>query len=258
MSVAVEDREKIYRLAKRCLFSKATIEASIADASEDNIRFLTDVFQAESDSRDANRKLRLLKSSGLRQQKDFESYDWSRVTLPQGITQDDLKNLKFTDAKEDLILIGDVGCGKTHLAQALVRASCLSGKQARFFTAPELVNRLRRASEDHKLDKEIEALLRSDFIVIDELGYVPLDIQGARMLFQLIAEFYEKKSLVITTNLEFSRWISIFNDEQMAAAIVDRICHHGRILKFKGQSYRLANSIMNTDSSAAHLSIDYA
>lgn len=114
----------------------------------------------------------------------------------------------------------------------------------RFFTASSLVMRLRKAKDDNRLDAELKSIGRAGLVIIDELGYLPIDIDGARLLFQVIADSYETRSVIFTSNLEFSRWGDVFGDGDMAAAVIDRIVHHGRILRFHGESYRNKHSLM--------------
>ena len=140
--------------------------------------------------------------------------------------------------------MGDVGTGKTHMASALCSLACEARLEARFFTASSLVMRLRRATDEGRLDREAEAVGRARLLVIDELGFLPLDADGARLLFQVFADAYERQSVVITTNLEFGRWGSVFGDDQMAAAVIDRVVHHGRLIQFRGESYRVRNALM--------------
>lgn len=137
-----------------------------------------------------------------------------------------------------------VGCGKTHMAIATGMLACERGMPVRFFTASSLVMRLRRARDENRLDAELRAIGRARLLVIDELGYLPIDIDGARLLFQVVADSYEKRSVVFTTNLEFGRWGEVFGDGDMAAAVIDRIVHHGRIVRFRGESYRNSHSLM--------------
>lgn len=144
----------------------------------------------------------------------------------------------------DLVLMGDVGTGKTHMASALCALACERRLEARFFTASSLVMRLRRARDDGRLDREAALIGKARLLVIDELGFLPLDADGARLLFQVFADAYERQSVVITTNLEFSRWGSVFGDDQMAAAVIDRIVHHGRLVQFRGESYRVRHALM--------------
>lgn len=102
----------------------------------------------------------------------------------------------------------------------------------------------RRARDDGRLDREAALIGKARLLVIDELGFLPLEADGARLLFQVFADAYERQSVVITTNLEFSRWGSVFGDDQMAAAVIDRIVHHGRLVQFRGESYRVRHALM--------------
>ena len=161
-----------------------------------------------------------------------------------GLGREDLLSLSFLERREDLVLMGDVGTGKTHMASALCQLACDRRLEARFFTASSLVMRLRRARDEGRLDREAAQIGRAALLVIDELGFLPLDADGARLVFQVFADAYERQSVVITTNLEFSRWGSVFGDDQMAAAVIDRIVHHGRLVQFKGESYRVRHALM--------------
>ncbi|OZG62567.1 AAA family ATPase, partial [Bifidobacterium lemurum] len=152
--------------------------------------------------------------------------------------------LEFVGKAEDLVLYGPVGTGKSHLAIALGRAACRAGIPVRFFTASSLVMRLRRAKADNRLDRELAAIAKARLIIIDELGYIPIDEEGSRLLFQVISDSYETRSVVYTTNIEFSGWARVFGDPNMAAAVVDRTVHHGRLIRFKGESYRSRNALM--------------
>lgn len=152
--------------------------------------------------------------------------------------------LSFLEGREDLVLMGDVGTGKTHMASALCALACHERVEARFFTASSLVMRLRHARDDGRLGRELAQLGRAGLLVIDELGFLPLDADGARLLFQVVSEAYERQSVVFTTNLEFSRWGTVFGDDQMAAAVIDRIVHHGRLIQFRGESYRVRHALM--------------
>ncbi len=145
---------------------------------------------------------------------------------------------------EDLVLYGDVGCGKTHLAIAIGMLACQRMIPVRFFTASSLVMRLRKAKDDNRLDAELKSIGRAGLAVIDELGYLPIDIDGARLLFQAGADGYETRSVISASNLESGRWGDVFGDGDMAAAVIDRIVHHGRILRFHGESYRNRHSLM--------------
>lgn len=206
--------------------------------------YLHGFLKAEHASRIASRRARLLKAARLPVLKSLDGYDWSNIMLPTDYRRDQLASLEFIDRCEDLICYGDVGTGKTHLAAALVAATCNAGMPARFFTASALVDHLRRAKQDGRLERELTTLAKNRLLAIDELGYLPIDSEGGRLLFQVITNSYEKSSLIITTNLEFSRWGTIFGDDNMAAAIIDRLVHHGRLLQFRGDSYRVKHALM--------------
>ena len=171
-------------------------------------------------------------------------FNFCRQAWPEGLGREGLLSLSFPGRREDLVLMGDVGTGKTHMASALCALACERRLEARFFTASSLVARLRRARDEGRLDRESARPGRARLLVVDELGFLPLDADGARLLFQVFADAYERQSVVITTNPEFSRWGSVFGDDQMAAAVIDRVVHHGRLLQFRGESYRVRHALM--------------
>lgn len=206
--------------------------------------YLHGVLLAEYESRKESRRQRLLKAARLPALKSLTGFDYTAVRFPADYGREPLESLEFINRAQDLVLYGDVGTGKTHMASALVAAACRKGIQARFFTTSALVMMLRRAKDEGRLDKELASLAKNQLLAIDELGYLPIDIEGARLLFQVIADGYEKRSLIITTNLEFSRWGTVFGDDNMAAAVIDRLVHHGRLLQFRGESYRVKNALM--------------
>ncbi|WP_449372410.1 IS21-like element helper ATPase IstB [Arthrobacter psychrolactophilus] len=206
--------------------------------------FLYELLVAEQASRTASRRARLLRAAKLPAVKTLNGYDFTAITFPTDYGREQLIDLDFLNHAQDLILFGDVGTGKTHLATALAVAACQRGIPAKFFTTAGLVMQLRRAKDEGRLDKELAAIAKNQLLVIDEFGYLPIDDEGARLLFQVIADGYEKRSLVLTTNLEFKRWGMVFGDENMAAAVIDRLVHHGRLLQFRGQSYRVKNALM--------------
>ncbi|WP_211878564.1 IS21-like element helper ATPase IstB [Pseudarthrobacter albicanus] len=206
--------------------------------------YLHGVLLAEHESRQESRRQRLLKSARLPAMKTLTGFDYTSVRFPEDYGREALESLEFINRAQDLVLYGDVGTGKTHMATALVAAACRQGIQARFFTTSALVMMLRRAKDEDRLDKELASLAKNQLLAIDELGYLPIDTEGARLLFQVIADGYEKRSLIITTNLEFSRWGTVFGDDNMAAAVIDRLVHHGRLLQFRGESYRVKNALM--------------
>ena len=130
------------------------------------------------------------------------------------------------------------------MAIAVGLACVNAGLEARFFTAAELVLSLTRANREHRLEQLMKDIAKSQLLIIDELGYVPLDQDGARLLFQVVSDCYEKRSLIITTNIEFSKWGVVFGDDKLASAIIDRVMHHGRLIEFNGTSKRMDHALM--------------
>lgn len=143
----------------------------------------------------------------------------------------------------NLVLYGPVGTGKTHLAVASGRLACMRAIPVGFFTATGLLMRLRRAKRG-RLDAELRQIARARLPVIDEFGYMPIDEEGSRLLFQVISDSYETRSVVYTTNIEFSGWGRVLGDKNMAAALIDRTVHHGRLAGFEGGSYRSEHALM--------------
>lgn len=148
----------------------------------------------------------------------------------------------FVEQHGNVVLVGGIGTGKTHLAIALGMACCQREQRVRFLTAAEAANELSEAKRQGRLLRKLEQLARFDLLVLDELGYVPFDRNDADLLFGLVTKVYEKKSLVITTNLPFARWSEVFLDATAAAAVIDRVVHHATILKTEGESYRLQDA----------------
>jgi DNA replication protein DnaC len=209
------------------------------------VQYVKELLEVELHEREVNRINRIVKTAGFRVIKALEDFVWTpTVKLPQGITQEDLENFTFISRKENLIMLGAVGTGKTHLATAVALRACQNGKKARFFTATELANILLERNQKGTLNNFIGTLKRVDLIVIDEIGFVPLHKDAAELLFQVISDCYERRSLIITSNLEFSQWNTVFGDNRLTAALVDRLIHHSHILIFSGESYRLTQSMM--------------
>ena len=240
----VVSNEDIMSLLPGIPLTRQVLANALETADDTQRRFLYDLLVSERESRYHSRINRLMRAARFPSRKTFTGYDWSAITCPPDWGRKNLETLDFIDAHEDLVLYGDVGCGKTHLAIALGHAACLQGIPVRFHTAVSLIGVLRLAQENHQLEKELTNLGKTGLIIIDELGYLPIDQQGARLLYQVIANAYENQSIIYTSNLEFSRWGTVLGDTPMAAAIIDRTVHHGRILRFTGTSYRVTHATM--------------
>ncbi len=237
-------KEQIESYCRQLKFGSRIIKDIDIVKAETNEEFLMKLFQKEVEYRRSTRIARNLKGAGFYSMKTFEDYDFSAAKLPAGIDRDDVKNCSFTDEKKNLILYGNVGTGKTHMAIAIGVESCRQGKKVKFFRTAALVNKLADLKKTGSLQKFLQELSKTDLLICDEWGYVPLDRDGSRLLFEVISECYEQRSVIITTNLEFSRWVSIIYDEQMTAAIIDRLVHHSYLIMFEGESWRMKHSLM--------------
>ena len=210
----------------------------------DREQYVSELLALELSIREVNRINRLVKTAGFRVLKTLEDFEWSpAMQLPQGLSREDLEDFRFLDKKENLILLGAVGTGKTHLATGIALRACQSGRSSRFFTAASLANTLLEKNQKKTLTAFLEGLKKVDLLVLDEVGFVPLHQEAAELLFQVISDCYEQKSLIITSNLEFRQWNTVFGDNRLTAALVDRLIHHSHIVVFSGESYRLTQSL---------------
>ena len=238
------DAMALRALMRSMYFSADTIDAFLASATAGQVAAAAEMIRREMRVRERRKRERPTRKARFAQIKSFDGYDFAQVALPEGYSVDDLKSLAFVDAAQDFVFHGQTGRGKTHLAIAVGLACVDAGLEVRFFTAAELVLSLTRANREHRLEQLMKDIARSRLLIIDELGYVPLDQEGARLLFQVMSDCYERRSLVITTNIEFSKWGVVFGDDKLASAIIDRIMHHGRLIEFNGTSKRMDHALM--------------
>ena len=210
----------------------------------DNEQYVSELLDIELHEREVNRINRMIKTAGFNVLKTLDDYSWrSGIELPAGLTREYMVDLNFVDAKENLIFMGAVGTGKTHLATAIALKACQEGRKVRFFTAASLANLLLERNNKGTLTAFMNGLKKAELIVLDEFGFIPLHKESAELLFQVISECYERKSLIITTNLEFSNWNTVLGDNRLTAALIDRLVHHSHIVIFSGDSYRLQQSM---------------
>lgn len=191
-----------------------------------------------------NTKLaKLVKGAGFSSLKTFEDYSFEDISFQGKYDQKTIRDLEWIDAKENIILMGNVGTGKTHMSIALGIEACQKGKRVKFYKACDLVETLELKHLEGRSGHFRKTLTKYDVLIIDEIGYIPFSQTGSELLFNVIAECYEKQSLIITTNLQFKEWESIFGSNKLTAAMIDRLVHHGDIVSFSGKSYRLKKAL---------------
>jgi len=202
---------------------------------------LATLVREEISARDhSNLQLRL-KQAQFPAHKTLEGFDPKVSELPRQ-TFSFLSSLEWLERRENLCLAGPAGTGKSHLGQALGRAVVEAGQRVRFFPADDLIEALYRGLADNTVGKLIAGLLRNELVVIDDLGFTALDRTAADHLFRFIAAAYERRSLIVTTNVAFERWTEFLTDETVATAILDRLLHHCHVIALAGESYRLRES----------------
>ena len=171
--------------------------------------------------------------------KTLADFDWSfqpSVPRPQ---VEELATLRFVDRAENVLLVGSPGVGKTHLAVAIGVEAVRAGREVRFCDCARLVEDLRDAQSRGILAKRLKYYAHSKLLIIDELGYLAIDAEGADLMFQLVSTRYEQRSTIITTNVGIGGWARVFGDDVAASAIADRVCHHCTLIRITGRSYRL-------------------
>jgi DNA replication protein DnaC len=209
-----------------------------------HVNYLTELTTAETNLRQDRATKRRIRAARFNQIKTLEQFKWS---WPQKINQLQVKNLfrlKFVDEKSNVIFLGGVGLGKTHLATALGYQACLKGHSVLFCSAVDAINNLTAAQSAGRLKQELKKYHKPALVILDELGYLPIDKTGADLLFQIISHRYEQGSLIITTNRVFKDWPEIFNnDSTLTSALLDRLLHHTETVVIEGKSYRMKETI---------------
>lgn len=212
--------------------------ADAARNNHDTVRFLLALAEQEVNQRQLNMLQQRLKNAHFPVIKELADFDFSCLPMLNKAQILDLARGEYIQQKKGLILIGNPGLGKTHLALGLASVACREGRRVRFWTAAGLVNELIQAQDEHRLHRFIASALKLDLVVLDELGFIPFSQNGAQALFTFCSELYERLALIITTNLKFADWVQVFGDERLTAALLDRLTHHAHIIELLGESYR--------------------
>jgi DNA replication protein DnaC len=217
-------------------YRKFAEEAAQADHTYD--RFLLALAEQEVAQRERNLIARRIKSARFPVLKELADFDFSCISSPNKQRVLELARGSYIQKAEPIILVGNPGLGKTHVATGLALAACRQGHQVRFYNTAGLVNELILAQNEHALSKFLTTVLRQNVIILDELGFIPLSPVGAQLIFQFCSALYERVAVIVTTNLRFADWIQVFGNERLTAALLDRLAHRANILEFLGESYR--------------------
>ena len=191
--------------------------------------------------------------SGFPTKKEIDDFDFDFQPSINKQEILELNTLGFLERKENILFVGPSGVGKTHLAISLGVTAAKKRHSVYFISCHDLINQLNKAHFENKLDKRIKHFSKYQLLIIDEIGYLPLDKQGANLFFQLIAKRYENHSTIITTNMNFSKWGEIFSDNTLANAILDRLLHHSSVINISGSSYRIKDKIKQFEDSNTNI-----
>jgi len=224
-------------------FVAQNYDAMAQDAAREqltHVDYLRRLAEGEAAERYERSVKRRIKRARLPVVKTLEQFNWSWPTKINRVQVQELFRLRFVEQNANVVLIGGVGLGKTHLAAALAHTACLHDVSTLFASAVDIVNTLSAAQAVHALSKALKTYVSPRLLIIDELGYLPMDKRGADLLFQVISARYERGAIIITTNTAYKHWPRVFNnDATITSAILDRLLHHCETVTIEGKSYRM-------------------
>jgi DNA replication protein DnaC len=242
MGSAVLDRLHLVLSELRMSEADALLEAHLQRAAQGDrpyADFLLEVLEAEARARQEARFQQALKRARLPFIKTLEQFDFAFQPSIDPAQIRELQTLRFVHEASNVLFLGPPGVGKTHLAAALSVEAVRAGFSVQFLSAHDLVSDLGKAAREGRLDRRLRSLVSPKVLVVDEIGYLPLDEVGATLFFQLVSTRYERGSLVLTSNKSYGDWGSVFGDAAMATAVLDRLLHHSTTINIRGDSYRL-------------------
>ena len=223
------------------------------DAAGNNLgydQYLLALAEQEVAQRHINSQRQRIKAARFPVLKDLADFDFSAIPQLNKQRVLDLARGEYISKAEPIILVGQPGLGKSHVASGLALAACRQCHRVRFYNAAALVNDLTLAQEQQRLPKFLATALRQKLIVLDELGFIPFNNTGAQLMFQFCSTLHERVALIITTNLKFADWTQVFGSEQLTAALLDRLTYKAHILEFIGESFRSRQRMQQQDQSA--------
>jgi DNA replication protein DnaC len=218
------------------------VAARAAADNVDHLGFLLQVVELELIERERKAAERRLKAARFPAPKTLDEFDFAARPSVNKPLLLDLARGDYLTKRENVLFVGPSGTGKTHLATALGLAACARGKRVRFWRVTELITTLREADQERHLLRLRHQLGRLDLLILDELGYVPASKAGAELLFDVIANAYERQSIALTTNLGFEHWTEVLGNERLTGAALDRLTHRATIVEMTGESYRLQDA----------------
>jgi DNA replication protein DnaC len=216
------------------------------DAAHANLgydRFLLKLVEQEIAQRELNQQTRRIRAARFPMLKELADFDFSAVPKLNKAQVLDLARGAYIAKAEPILLVGNPGLGKSHVATGLALEACRQGHKVRFYNAAGLVNEMLELQEKNQLSRFMTQVLKQHVIVLDELGFIPFSTLGAQLMFQFCSTVYERVALIVTTNLQFADWVQIFQNERLTAALLDRLTDRATILEFLGESYRLRKTL---------------